>query len=605
MKVFSALLLLVLGSMGQALETTPVNCEPGNPDYLNVNPLGTCFCPGHLWVAENCRAGFYCPEGKPTTAGCYKECDVGEFLLVNVEQGTWACQVNGPLPIDPGFVRASEVNMIMIDANKDSSAAISLKDIARDISLLENAEDKALVRCPVGGFDLCPSVDVAPIPDPEDITGNPMGTCRCNGELWVSEGCSYGFLCDDTKDIGGSIKTCDPGTYLVIDWEQMDWSCSNNAAKCPGGQVSGIGCPKPNCENGAKAECGCEGQFWINDDCTEGFYCTENNDDPYLFDGCVQTCLNGQVLLPDFAQKSWRCVDRDDFSDLFKCPGQFHFECPANDVGSDFDGTECDCDHQIIISADCTEGFYCFESTLLGKGLDLKCPEGQIIDVNTALQTWRCVDDKGQCPGLGGFKLGCEGDNEVPPPTFNCDTAVIKNPLGECTCGGQLFTSDDCTELFYCYAGVSTNGGEGCHLKCTDGQVAFLDIENKNWQCIDPADDFACPGKFNTNCAGTPFAPECGCSGEVWMNDDCTEGFICSEAKSGATNKGDIITCNEGEIIDISLQDPANPKCSSEIHTCPGSFNFGCLGGNIGSGVSFTSSIVLVIMGIICSVRFF
>ena len=74
MRATLALLLLGLCPLALAadLTTVPVNCEPGNDDYLNVNPLGTCNCPGHLWVAESCRAGFYCPDGKGTSAGCYK-----------------------------------------------------------------------------------------------------------------------------------------------------------------------------------------------------------------------------------------------------------------------------------------------------------------------------------------------------------------------------------------------------------------------------------------------------------------------------------------------------------------------------------------------------
>ena len=72
MKVFGALLLLALASVSLATETVPIKCEPGIDGYLNINPLGTCFCPGHLWVDENCRAGFYCPNGQPSTAGCYK-----------------------------------------------------------------------------------------------------------------------------------------------------------------------------------------------------------------------------------------------------------------------------------------------------------------------------------------------------------------------------------------------------------------------------------------------------------------------------------------------------------------------------------------------------
>ena len=379
-------------------------------------------------------------------------------------------------------------------------------------------------------------------------------------------------------------------------------------ALCPGGQVSGIGCQKPNCDFGSFSECECEGQFWINDDCNQGFYCTGKTPDNYIYNGCVQTCLNGQVLLPDFENKNWACVDKSEFFD-FKCPGQFNFECPENDVGSDFTGEECDCDHQIIISADCSEGFYCFESEA-GKGLDLKCPEGKILDVNPGLQTWKCIEDNGSCPGLGGFKVGCSDGNEIPPPEIGCDR-IVKNPLGECTCPGQFFFGDDCTELFYCFQGVTTDGADGCHLKCENGQVAALDLANQRWECIDQPDEYVCPGAYNTNCPETPYQPECGCAGEVWVNEDCSEGFVCDAEKKGEANTGDFVTCNEGEIVAMNLQSPLDSRCIPDEGQCPGSFNAGCKGenGNGGEGgnsaASASLSLILVVLGAFAHVRFF
>ena len=69
--------------------------------------------------------------------------------------------------------------------------------------------ERVVVTCPVGGYDICPSDEIASTPNPEDVTDNPLGTCRCNGELWVAEGCSFGFVCDDTNpDAGGYLKNC-------------------------------------------------------------------------------------------------------------------------------------------------------------------------------------------------------------------------------------------------------------------------------------------------------------------------------------------------------------------------------------------------------------
>ena len=49
---------------------------------------------------------------------------------------------------------------------------------------------------------------MAPAPDPADVDSNPLGECRCDGELWVSEGCSYAFYCNSSLPIGGEYTSC-------------------------------------------------------------------------------------------------------------------------------------------------------------------------------------------------------------------------------------------------------------------------------------------------------------------------------------------------------------------------------------------------------------
>ena len=43
---------------------------------------------------------------------------------------------------------------------------------------------------------------------PDEITGNPMGTCRCDDEIWLAEGCSYAFHCDSSQPMGGEYIAC-------------------------------------------------------------------------------------------------------------------------------------------------------------------------------------------------------------------------------------------------------------------------------------------------------------------------------------------------------------------------------------------------------------
>ena len=73
-----------------------------------------------------------------------------------------------------------------------------------------NAEhpDEKMIVCPVNGYNVCPGGVPSVPPAPEDVTSNPLGTCRCNGEVWLSEGCTYAFVCDSGMDIGGTYFSC-------------------------------------------------------------------------------------------------------------------------------------------------------------------------------------------------------------------------------------------------------------------------------------------------------------------------------------------------------------------------------------------------------------
>ena len=59
--------LLLLPVLGLANEL----CSPTDTNYEFHNPIGTCGCEGHLWVAEGCQAAFYCIDSL-SNEGCYK-----------------------------------------------------------------------------------------------------------------------------------------------------------------------------------------------------------------------------------------------------------------------------------------------------------------------------------------------------------------------------------------------------------------------------------------------------------------------------------------------------------------------------------------------------
>jgi hypothetical protein len=83
-----------------------------------------------------------------------------------------------------------------------------------------------------------------------------------------------------------------------------------------------------------------------------------------------------------------------------------------------------------------------------------------------------CIPDNGQCPGLGGYTLGCPEAVPTQTPVTNDEV----NPLGTCKCEGQFFSSSDCTQAFWCGADVANNIG-GLQ-ECQEGQEEYLFSNN-------------------------------------------------------------------------------------------------------------------------------
>ena len=72
-------------------------------------------------------------------------------------------------------------------------------------------------------------------------TANPLGSCSCHQQLFISEDCSQGFLCrddvhqeDERND--GCLIVCNPGWALVADpRNDGHWFCTNITTPfCPG-----------------------------------------------------------------------------------------------------------------------------------------------------------------------------------------------------------------------------------------------------------------------------------------------------------------------------------------------------------------------------------
>lgn len=360
------------------------------------------------------------------------------------------------------------------------------------------------------------------------------------------------------------------------------WVCTDDVGSCPGGPILGEGCPAPLCiySKNPLGNCECNEQLFINYDCTEGFWCSDLVPDTFLHDGCIKTCLEGQILIPNFANGGWECADNFDGS--FACPGEYNLECPVNDIGNEFNSTMCDCNGQFMVSSDCRHGYYC-NSLSFGGGIPFDCEEGKILDINIRDQVVRCVPDNGNCPGLGGFTIGCGDGSIKPTPPPNPGTPG-NNTLGDCECGDEFFIGEDCTKAFYCADSLKPEF-QGLELNCEPGKRVKLDIPTKYWECVDDDEDFVCPGDFHSDCQNT-FNVECGCKNEIWVNGPCGRAYLCEGPQVNGINNGIMIGCPEDMIITFDFNSPVSYTCTEQKDKCFGSYHFGC--GGEWENVTFT-----------------
>merc|ERR1712117_917903 len=142
--------------------------------------------------------------------------------------------------------------------------------------------------------------------------------------------------------------------------------------------------------------CECNDQLFVNDDCTQGFFCYTNTTTPAGAEGFL-ICPNRQ----------WNT----------KCA------CPDCDIGA------CECEGQIRASQDCRQAKYCNGD---GSSQTLDCYLGQIVKVNVVTLEWYCDEDDGRCPGA--FNVGCDADPAY--PTFPSTSTTTTTTTTATTSGG-------------------------------------------------------------------------------------------------------------------------------------------------------------------------
>ena len=343
----------------------------------------------------------------------------------------------------------------------------------------------------------------------------------------------------------------------MYNYETGSLYCDNNANNCMGKGYH-FGCPYPACVFGKNpiGECGCDKQFFIQSDCGRGFYCMNDVPDPWLYEGCELSCNVNEYLLPHFESGTWECVDATGLT----CPGQFKIECEddafpnSNQLNSDY----CDCPNgQFIVSPDCRHGFYC-HSRQIGGGTYKECEPGWGLSIDRENWRWQCVtEDFVDCPGGGGFKIGCP---EI--PDFVCTYGA--NHIATCDgCENQVFMDAACQSTFLCTE-FAPQGEEGCALDCKAGERVYMDLYAKDFWCEDES-QVICPGAVSVDCPDQfgEVDIKCACDNEVWVNRDCTGAFFCSGVMSPTgENPGTYAQCHNDEIGYITWNSP-----DSFIHT--------------------------------------
>ncbi len=506
------------------------------------NPFGQCGCEGQFFMNANCHQGYVC--GPTEEDGCLYECE-GEYEIMqpHFKTGTFEC--------------------------------------------IDNTDQTH--RCP-GAFNIHCEDD--PIPElPLD-----WSQCDCDGQLWISPDCKQGFSCRNGVPGDGYFHECtDPGEILSVNFRTWNWGCQEDEGQCPDGfggfevgcQEGGIITLPTTCyetDENPLGICECHEQVFISDDCTQAFECLDDERHELINDGCLYTCREHEIMIPDFYSGKYLCMDNTE-NDA-RCTGQWHLHCEDNPVDTPITDDVCRCDGQLWVAPDCSEGFSCREGVDNG-GYNMTCNEGEIIELNLRTYNWGCQPDNGNCPGMGGFSVGCEtGAVRVPSQNTTSD----ENPIGICECQNQVFMDVDCKQAFKC----DTNNGQGGTLyTCGEGELMIPEFSTGLFMCIDNLlGDGRCPGEFQTFCSDDPVeldSSSCECEGQLWVSPDCTEAFQC---RSMIGDGGFLQTCPDGETIHYGAGFIQRWECSPGSAQCPeaGGYSLGCPFGKDGDTTTIATS---------------
>jgi len=106
-----------------------------------------------------------------------------------------------------------------------------------------------------------------------DFTPNPLGTCECEREFFISDNCQQAYYCSPSRDIDdiepGCLMICSDDEYVFLDVATDTWECRPKPADfvCPGLFHSDCGDKYPN--NVDNIDCHCAGEIWMKAGCRE------------------------------------------------------------------------------------------------------------------------------------------------------------------------------------------------------------------------------------------------------------------------------------------------------------------------------------------------
>merc|ERR1712110_1257312 len=145
---------------------------------------------------------------------------------------------------------------------------------------------------------------------------NTLGDCGCDGQIFVSSDCRQAYHCrDDLTSTDGCLAQCGEGDIVIPDPRNGDdWYCvpqeqeNGEHLQCPGSEED---CPLADCE--------CEGQLSVNNDCTKGKLCKSDGEEDAEDVSCP---VFGEIIMVNLVTYDITCGPDDG-----RCPGAFSVGC--------------------------------------------------------------------------------------------------------------------------------------------------------------------------------------------------------------------------------------------------------------------------------------